>query len=347
MKEKEEKKEDKSKIDQSKFKILVENIEKAWGKGSIMKIDDNKSFVNTEVIPSGSIGLDIALGIGGYPMGRIIEIYGPESSGKTTLALHVIAESQKMGGMAAFIDVEYAFDKDYAKNLGVIVEGEKALYISQPSFGEEALDIVNKIVVSGLFNIVVVDSVAALVPKSELEGQMGDSSIGLQARLMSQSMRKLVGIISKMNCSVIFINQLRDRIGIVYGSPEVTTGGNALKFYASIRLDVRRILQLKDGEEILGSKTRVKVVKNKMAPPFKKTEFDIMFGKGISKEGEIVDLGSELNIIKKSGSWYSYGETKLGQGKEAVVLILKDNPELMKELEEKIKAQILGEIEEV
>jgi recombination protein RecA len=310
----------------------MDKIEKSYGKGSIMKMGDN-AVEEIAVISSGSVGLNAALGVGGYPRGRVIEIYGPESSGKTTLAIHAIAEAQKAGGIAAFIDAEHAFDRFYAEKLGVDIEN---LLISQPDSGEQALEITEQLIRSSAIDIIVIDSVAALTPKAELEGEMGDSKMGLQARLMSQALRKLTAAINKTNTTCIFINQLRDKIGVMFGNPETTTGGNALKFYASVRLDIRRISQLKDGDEVKGNQTRVKVVKNKVAPPFRKAEFDIMFGEGISKPGELVDLGSELNIIKKSGSWYSYEETKLGQGREAAKDCLKDNPELADVIEAKI-----------
>jgi recombination protein RecA len=294
----------------------------------------------TEVISTGSLGLDIALGVGGLPKGRVIEIYGPESSGKTTLAIHAIAESQKNGGIAAFIDAEHAFDRFYAKKLGVDVEN---LLISQPDNGEQALEIADNLIRSGAIDILVIDSVAALVPKAEIEGEMGDSKMGLHARLMSQALRKLTGTISKTGCCCIFINQLRDKIGVMFGNPETTTGGNALKFYASVRLDVRRISQIKDSDEVSGNRVKVKIVKNKVAPPFRIAEFDIMFGEGISKAGEIIDLGVEHNIIKKAGSWFSYGETRLGQGRDAVKQLILDNPELMEELEAKIKETVTGD----
>lgn len=307
----------------------MDKIEKAYGKGSIMKMGD-AGIEQMEVIHTGSIGLDAALGVGGYPKGRVIEIFGPESSGKTTLAIHAIAEAQKAGGIAAFIDAEHAFDRFYAEKLGVDVEN---LYISQPDTGEQALEIVDSLIRSSAIDIIVIDSVAALTPKSELEGDMGDSKMALQARLMSQAMRKLTGTISKTNTTCIFINQLRDKIGsAVFGNPETTTGGNALKFYSSVRLDIRGIGKLKDGEEVKGNQARVRVVKNKVAPPFRKAEFDIIFGEGISRMGEIVDIGSDLNIIKKSGSWYSYGDTKLGQGRDAAKQCIRDNPELAEEL---------------
>lgn len=314
------------------LQAAMEKIEKSYGKGSIMKMGD-ETVEDIPVISSGSVALNVALGVGGYPRGRVIEIYGPESSGKTTLAIHAIAEAQKAGGIAAIIDAEHAFDRFYAEKLGVDVEN---LYISQPDSGEQALEIAEQLIRSSAVDIVVIDSVAALTPKAELEGDMGDSKMGLQARLMSQALRKLTAAINKTNTTCIFINQLRDKIGVMFGSPETTTGGNALKFYASVRLDIRRIGQLKDGEDIKGNQTRVKVVKNKVAPPFRKAEFDIMYGEGISRAGEIVDLGADLGVIKKSGSWYSYNETKLGQGREAAKDCIKDNPELAEELEKLI-----------
>jgi recombination protein RecA len=301
-----------------------------------MKMGD-KAIEEVEVISSGSLGVDLALGVGGYPKGRIIEIYGPESSGKTTLTLHAIAEAQKAGGIAAFIDAEHAFDRNYAEKLGVDIEN---LIISQPDNGEQALEIAENLIRSGAIDIVVIDSVAALTPKSEIEGEMGDSKMGLHARLMSQALRKLTGTISKTHCTVFFINQLREKIGVMFGNPETTTGGNALKFYASVRLDIRRSSQIKDGDNVIGNRTKVKVVKNKVAPPFKTAEFDIMYGEGVSKTGEILDLAVEFEIIKKSGSWFSYGDTKLGQGRDAVKALIKDNPELAEELEEKIKSRI-------
>lgn len=310
------------------LRSAMEKIEKNFGKGSIMKLGE-ENIENIEVVPTGSIGLNAALGVGGFPKGRVIEIYGPESSGKTTLAIHAIAEAQKAGGIAAFIDAEHAFDRFYAEKLGVDVEN---LLISQPDNGEQALEIAEQLIRSSAVDIIVIDSVAALTPKAELEGEMGDSKMGLQARLMSQALRKLTGAISKTNTTCIFINQLRDKIGVMFGNPETTTGGNALKFYASVRLDIRSIGKLKDGDEIKGNQVRVKVVKNKVAPPFRKAEFDIMFGEGISQSGEIIDLGTELNIIKKSGSWYSYNGTKLGQGRDAAKQCVKDNPELAEEL---------------
>ena len=318
------------------LRAAMDKIEKNYGKGSIMKMGDS-AVEEVAVIPTGSVALNAALGIGGYPRGRVIEIYGPESSGKTTLAIHAIAEAQKAGGIAAFIDAEHAFDRFYAEKLGVDVEN---LWISQPDSGEQALEIAEQMIRSSAIDIIVIDSVAALTPKSELEGEMGDSKMGLQARLMSQALRKLTAAISKTNTTCVFINQLRDKIGIAYGNPETTTGGNALKFYASVRLDIRKITALKDGEEVKGNQTRVKVVKNKLAPPFRKAEFDIMLGEGISKTGELVDLGADLNIIKKSGSWYSYNETKLGQGREAAKECLRDNPELAEEIETKIMAEL-------
>lgn len=311
------------------LQAAMDKIEKSFGKGSIMKMGD-ESVEQVEVIPTGSIGLNVALGVGGYPRGRIIEIYGPESSGKTTLAIHAIAEAQKAGGIAAFIDAEHAFDRFYAAKLGVDIDN---LWISQPDNGEQALEIAEQLIRSSAIDIIVIDSVAALTPKAEIEGDMGDNRVGLQARLMSQALRKLTSAISKTNTTCIFINQLREKIGVMFGNPETTTGGNALKFYASVRLDIRRANQLKDGEEVIGNQVRVKVVKNKVAPPFRKAEFDIMFGEGISRSGEIIDLGAELGIIKKSGSWYSYNDTKLGQGRDAAKQCIQDNPELAEELE--------------
>jgi|TARA_Y100000385_G_scaffold194747_1_gene201597 recombination protein RecA len=317
------------------LKLTLDKLDKAYGKGTVMRMSD-APVVDVEVIPSGSLGLDIALGVGGYPKGRVIEIYGPESSGKTTLTLHAIAETQKAGGIAAFIDAEHAFDRFYAQNLGVDIDN---LIISQPDNGEQALEIADNLVRSGAIDMVVIDSVAALTPKSEIEGEMGDSKMGLHARLMSQALRKLTGSISKTNCTMIFINQLREKIGVMFGNPETTTGGNALKFYASVRLDIRRSTQIKNSDgNVLGNKTRVKVVKNKVAPPFRLAEFDIMYGQGISKVGEILDVAVEHEIVKKSGSWFSYEDTKLGQGRDAVKQMIKDNPELMDELEDKIKA---------
>ncbi|HEY4627836.1 MAG TPA: recombinase RecA [Flavobacterium sp.] len=318
------------------LQLTLDKLDKTYGKGTVMKMGD-KAIEEVEVISSGSLGIDLALGVGGYPRGRIIEIYGPESSGKTTLTLHAIAEAQKAGGIAAFIDAEHAFDRNYAEKLGVDIEN---LIISQPDNGEQALEIAENLIRSGAIDIVVIDSVAALTPKSEIEGEMGDSKMGLHARLMSQALRKLTGTISKTHCTVFFINQLREKIGVMFGNPETTTGGNALKFYASVRLDIRRSTQIKDGDNVLGNRTKVKVVKNKVAPPFKIAEFDIMYGEGISKTGEILDLAVEFEIIKKAGSWFSYGETKLGQGRDAVKSLIKDNPELADELEEKIKARI-------
>ena len=318
------------------LQLTLDKLDKTYGKGTVMKMGD-KAVEEVEVISSGSLGLDLALGVNGYPKGRVIEIYGPESSGKTTLTLHAIAEAQKAGGIAAFIDAEHAFDRNYAEKLGVDIEN---LIISQPDNGEQALEIAENLIRSGAIDIVVIDSVAALTPKSEIEGEMGDSKMGLHARLMSQALRKLTGTISKTNCTVFFINQLREKIGVMFGNPETTTGGNALKFYASVRLDIRRSTQIKDGDNVLGNRTKVKVVKNKVAPPFKVAEFDIMYGEGISKTGEILDLAVEFEIIKKAGSWFSYGETKLGQGRDAVKTLIKDNPELADELEHKIKEQI-------
>ena len=315
------------------LQLTMEKLDKTYGKGTVMKLGDGPK-VDVEVISSGSLTLDLALGIQGYPKGRVVEIYGPESSGKTTLAIHAIAECQKNGGIAAFIDAEHAFDQFYAQKLGVDIEN---LIISQPDNGEQALEIADNLIRSGAVDIVVIDSVAALTPKAEIEGEMGDSQMGLQARLMSKALRKLTGSINKAGTCCIFINQLREKIGVMFGNPETTTGGNALKFYASVRLDIRRSTQIKDGDEAIGNRVKVKVVKNKVAPPFRKAEFDIMYGEGISKVGEIIDLGVELNIVKKSGSWFSYGETKLGQGRDAVKQLVLDNPELMEELEEKIK----------
>ncbi|MDR2085396.1 MAG: recombinase RecA [Bacteroidales bacterium] len=314
------------------LQLTLDRIEKAYGKGTVMKLGDTE-IESVPVIPSGSLGLDIALGVKGYPKGRIIEIYGPEASGKTTLALHAIAQSQKNGGLAAFIDAEHAFDRFYAQKLGVDIEN---LLVSQPDCGEQALEIADALIRSGSIDIIVIDSVAALTPKSEIEGEMGENKIGLQARLMSQALRKLTATISKTGSCCIFINQLREKIGVLFGSPETTTGGNALKFYSSIRLDIRRISQIKDGEEAIGNRVKVKVVKNKVAPPFKVAEFDILFGKGISRIGELLDIAVNLNVVKKSGSWYSYGDTKLGQGRDAVVQILTDNPELAAEIESKV-----------
>ncbi|MFD0863066.1 recombinase RecA [Sungkyunkwania multivorans] len=319
------------------LKLTLDKLDKAYGKGAVMKLGDSV-VEEVEVIPTGSLGLDLALGVGGYPRGRVIEIFGPESSGKTTLTLHAIAEAQKAGGIAAFIDAEHAFDRFYAEKLGVDIDN---LIISQPDHGEQALEIADNLIRSGAIDIVIIDSVAALTPKSEIEGEMGDSKMGLHARLMSQALRKLTSTISKTNCTVIFINQLREKIGVMFGNPETTTGGNALKFYASVRLDIRRSTQIKNTNgEVAGNKTRVKVVKNKVAPPFRQVEFDIMYGEGISKIGEIIDLGVDYEIIKKSGSWFSYGDTKIGQGRDAVKTLLQDNPELLEELEGKIKEAI-------
>ncbi len=321
------------------LQLTLDKLEKSYGKGTIMKLGDT-AIEPLEFISTGSISLDIALGIGGIPKGRVIEIYGPESSGKTTLATHIIAEAQKKGGIAAFIDAEHAFDQFYAKKLGVDTDN---LLISQPDNGEQALEIADNLIRSGAIDVIVIDSVAALVPKSEIEGEMGDSKMGLHARLMSQALRKLTGTISKTGCCCIFINQLRDKIGVMFGNPETTTGGNALKFYASVRLDIRRISQIKDSDEVSGNRVKVKIVKNKVAPPFRIAEFDVMFGEGISKNGEIIDLGVDFGIIKKAGSWFSYGDTKLGQGRDAVKQLLSDNPELAEELEAKIKAEVTGD----
>ncbi|MCD4747059.1 MAG: recombinase RecA [Bacteroidales bacterium] len=318
------------------LQLTIDKLEKSYGKGTIMKLGDS-AIENIPFISTGSINLDIALGVGGLPKGRVTEIFGPESSGKTTLAIHAIAESQKAGGIAAFIDAEHAFDRFYAQKLGVDIEN---LLISQPDNGEQALEITDNLIRSGAIDIIVIDSVAALTPKSEIEGEMGDSKMGLQARLMSQALRKLTSTISKTGCCCIFVNQLREKIGIMFGNPETTTGGNALKFYSSVRLDIRRISQIKDTDKVIGNRTRVKVVKNKVAPPFRIAEFDIIFGEGISKIGEIIDLSVDRNIIKKSGSWYSYGDTKLGQGRDAVKALLSDNPELSTELENKIREAI-------
>lgn len=318
------------------LQLTLDKLEKAYGKGTVMKLGDT-AIEEMDVISSGSVSLDLALGVKGFPKGRIVEIFGPESSGKTTIALHALAEAQKAGGIAAFIDAEHAFDRFYAEKLGVDTEN---LLVSQPDNGEQALEIADNLIRSGAVDILVIDSVAALTPKAEIEGEMGDSQMGLQARLMSKALRKLTGSINKAHTCCIFINQLRDKIGVMFGNPETTTGGNALKFYASLRLDIRKASQIKEGDEVIGTRTKVKIVKNKVAPPFKKAEFDIMYGEGISKVGEIVDLGVELGVIKKSGSWFSYGDTKLGQGRDAVKLILKDNQELMDELEAKIVEQI-------
>ena len=328
-----------------KLKILqstLDKIEKNYGKGSVMKLGDRVAE-KVDVIPTGSINLDMALGVGGFPRGRIIEIFGPESSGKTTLAIHAIAECQKQGGIAAFIDAEHAFDSFYAKKLGVDIAN---LLVSQPDNGEQALEIADNLIRSGAIDIIVVDSVAALTPKAEIDGEMGDSKVGLQARLMSQAMRKLTSTISKTNCCCIFINQLREKIGVLFGNPETTTGGNALKFYASVRIDIRRIQAIKDGDQNVGNRVKVKVVKNKVAPPFRTCEFDLMFGEGISKLGEIIDLGVECEVIKKSGSWFSYGDTKLAQGRESLKQVLRDNPELSEELEEKIRAALAEKAEQ-
>jgi recombination protein RecA len=328
-------------VNKEKLKALqltMDKMEKTFGKGAVMKLGD-APIEKMDVIPSGSVTLDMALGVGGFPKGRIVEIYGPESSGKTTLAIHAIAEVQKQGGIAAIVDAEHAFDQFYAEKLGVDVAN---LLISQPDNGEQALEIADNLIRSGAIDLLVVDSVAALTPKAEIEGEMGDSQMGLQARLMSKALRKLTGSISKANCCCIFINQLREKIGVMFGNPETTTGGNALKFYSSIRLDIRRAAQIKDGEDVIGNRVKVKVVKNKVAPPFKKAEFDIMYGGGISKVGEIIDLGVDLNILKKAGSWFSYGETRLGQGRDAVKALIADNPELMDELEAKIKDVLSG-----
>ncbi len=326
---------------QEKMKALkqtIERLEKTYGKGVVMKMDDTRSVV-VDVISTGSFGLDLALGVGGFPRGRIVEIYGPESSGKTTIALHTIAEAQKKGGICAFIDAEHAFDKLYAENLGIDTSN---LLISQPDDGEQALEIADNLIRSGAIDVLVIESVAALVPRAEIEGDMGDSKMGLHARLMSQALRKLTGTISKTGCICIFINQLREKIGVMFGNPETTTGGNALKFYASIRLDIRRNAQIKDGDDVMGNRTKVKVAKNKVAPPFKVVEFDIMYGKGISRAGEVLDIAVDANIIQKSGSWYSYDTTKLGQGRDAVKELIQDNPEMMAEIEAKIRAKMAG-----
>ena len=326
---------------QEKMKALkqtIERLEKTYGKGVVMKMDDTRS-VAVDVISTGSFGLDLALGVGGFPRGRIVEIYGPESSGKTTIALHTIAEAQKKGGICAFIDAEHAFDKIYAENVGIDTAN---LLISQPDDGEQALEIADNLVRSGAIDVLVIDSVAALVPRAEIEGDMGDSKVGLHARLMSQALRKLTGTISKTGCICIFINQLREKIGVMFGNPETTTGGNALKFYASIRLDIRRNAQIKDGDDVMGNRTKVKVAKNKVAPPFRIVEFDIMYGKGISRAGEVLDIAVDANIIQKSGSWYSYDNTKLGQGRDAVKELIHDNPEMMAEIEQKIRTKMAG-----
>lgn len=341
VKEPKENKEEKSLKEQNKEKlkalqVTIDKIEKTYGKGAIMKMGDTP-IEEIEVISTGSVGLDAALGVGGFPKGRIIEIYGPESSGKTTIAIHAIAEAQKAGGIAAFIDAEHAFDRLYAQKLGVDTEN---LLISQPDNGEQALEIAENLIRSGAIDIIVIDSVAALTPKSEIEGEMGDSKMGLQARLMSQALRKLTGTINKTNCCCIFINQLREKIGVMFGNPETTTGGNALKFYASVRLDIRRTGQLKDGDSVFGNRVKVKVIKNKVAPPFRIAEFDILYGEGISKVGEIIDIGVDLNIIKKSGSWFSYADTKLGQGRDSVKQILADNPDLADEIETKVREEL-------
>jgi RecA protein len=336
--EKDKKTNDKIEDKKKALSLILEKLDKTYGKGTVMTLGSDSVDASIEVIPSGSLGLDIALGVGGYPKGRIIEIFGPESSGKTTLTLHAIAEAQKMGGTAAFIDAEHAFDSIYAKKLGINLD---ELLVSQPDNGEQALEIADSLIRSGAIDIVVIDSVAALTPKAEIEGDMGDSKMGLHARLMSQALRKLTGTINKTNCTVIFINQLREKIGVMFGSPETTTGGNALKFYASVRIDIRKSgSPIKNGEEAIGSHVKVKIVKNKVAPPFRQAEFDIMYGEGVSKVGEILDTAVDLDIIKKSGSWFSYGDTKLGQGRDAVKDIIKDNPELTEELENKVKEAI-------
>jgi len=324
------------------LQMTLDRLDKTYGKGAVMKLGDD-AIEAIDAIPSGSLTLDLALGINGFPRGRVVEIYGPESSGKTTLAIHAIAEAQKLGGICAIIDAEHAFDKFYAENLGVDTEN---LLISQPDNGEQALEIADNLIRSGAIDLIVIDSVAALTPRAEIEGEMSDSSVGLQARLMSKALRKLTGSISKTGCCCIFINQLREKIGVMFGNPETTTGGNALKFYSSVRVDIRRSSQIKDGDNVLGNRTKVKIVKNKVAPPFRKAEFDILYGRGISKSGEIIDLGVEMGIIKKSGSWFSYGDTKLGQGRDAVRNLIEDNPELFEELEGKIKGISTGKPEE-
>ena len=321
---------------QKALKLTMDKLDKAYGKGAVMRLGDD-AIEDVEVIPSGSLGIELALGIGGFPRGRVVEIYGPESSGKTTLTLHAISEAQRMGGIAAFIDAEHAFDRFYAEKVGVNTE---ELIISQPDNGEQALEIADNLIRSGAIDLVVIDSVAALTPRSEIEGEMGDSKVGLHARLMSQALRKLTGTISKTNCTCIFINQLREKIGVMFGNPETTTGGNALKFYSSVRVDIRRSTQIKDGDRVMGNRTKVKIVKNKVAPPFRTAEFDILYGEGISKVGELIDIGTQYEIINKSGSWFSYEGTKLGQGREGVKAILKDNPELMEEIENKIVLKI-------
>ena len=324
-------------VKEDKLKALdaaLGQIEKQFGKGSVMKLGDNGKDMNIQTVPTGSLSLDIALGLGGVPRGRIVEIYGPESSGKTTVALHMVAEVQKRGGIAGFIDAEHALDPVYAKNIGVDIDN---LYISQPDNGEQALEITETMVRSGAIDIIIVDSVAALVPRAEIEGEMGDSHVGLQARLMSQALRKLTGVVSKSNCIVIFINQLREKVGVMFGNPETTTGGRALKFYASVRMDVRRIEALKQGGEVVGNRTRIKVVKNKIAPPFKEAEFDIMFGRGISREGDILDLGVTLGIVQKSGAWFAYNDSKIGQGRENAKNFLAENPQVMEEIEQKVR----------
>ncbi len=323
------------------LKLTIDKLEKSYGKGIVMKMDDD-SVVNIPAVSTGSLGLDMALGIGGFPKGRVVEIYGPEASGKTTLAMHCVAEAQKSGGIAAFVDAEHAFDRFYAEKIGVNTD---ELLISQPDDGEQALEIADNLIRSGAIDVIVIDSVAALVPRAELEGDMGDSKMGLQARLMSQALRKLTGTINKTGCICIFINQLREKIGVMFGNPETTTGGNALKFYASVRLDIRRIGQIKDGVDIIGNRVKVKVAKNKVAPPFRIVEFDIMYGEGISKAGEILDLGVDAEVLQKSGSWFSYNGTKLGQGRDTVKRLLVDNPELMEEIEQKVKDKLMGEPE--